>query len=245
MKNNIYYYNDNWKDKYIHPELLTKDWEIIPYEFENRGVGTDIYCIPIFNKIFCDELLSIAHTAPEGETIQEVDGEPVLMAGWGTNRHVNYPTYDIELKSLGLYSVYEAFMNEFIYPLMYFIYKEYKQPPTLVSESFLVKYTSNNKSLGCHMDSSLASVNISLNDSFVGGGTYFPKQKLLQQPKLGYGIIHPGGVSHKHGAKSILKGERYQLVSFCNTDDDTEEAAYERIMTNALKNVRKERDDKK
>ena len=95
------------------------------------------------------------------------------------------------------------------------------------------------------MDSSLASVNVSLNDRFVGGGTYFPKQKQLIQPKIGYGVIHPGGLSHKHGAKSILKGERYQLVSFCTEDNATEEAAYERVMTNALKNVRKERDNKK
>ena len=240
MKDNIYCYNNNWKKKYVHPDLLTKDWELIPYEFENRGVGTDIYCVPVFNKIFCDELVSIADTAPEGETIQEVNGEPIIISGWGNARHVNYPTYDIELKSLGLNSVYETFMNEFIYPLMYFVYKEYKKPPSLISESFLVKYTENNKNLGCHIDSSLASINISINDSFLGGGTYFPKQKLLQQPKLGYGLLHPGGISLKHGAKSTLIGERYQLVSFCNTDDATEEAAYERIMTKALKNAREE-----
>jgi len=87
MEDSIYYYNDNWKGNYIHPDLLTRDWELIPYEFKNRGVGTDIYSIPVFNENFCNEIISIAESAPEGETIQEINGETIIVNGWGKERH--------------------------------------------------------------------------------------------------------------------------------------------------------------
>ena len=60
----------------------------------------------------------------------------------------------------------------------------------------------------------LSGFNISLNDKYTGGGCWFTKQEILVKPPTGYGIVHPGGISHRHGARSILTGERYQLVSF-------------------------------
>ena len=220
MEDSIFYYNDNWKKKYVHPDLLSKDWELVKFEFQNNGVDTDIYYIPIFNKVFCDELISLAETAPQGETITEVNGEPVILRGWGRDRHPDYPTYDIELKSIELYAVYESFMHEFIYPLVCYLFSEKKASMSFSSETFLIKYTKEDKNLPCHSDDGMVSLNVSLNDEFTGGGTYFPKQRLLNQPKLGYGIIHPAGLSHRHGARSTLSGTRYQLVSFCNQKQD-------------------------
>ena len=95
--------------------------------------------IPVFNENFCNEIISIAESAPKGETIHEINGETVIVNGWGKERHKGeYSTYDIDLKSLGLYSVYEAFLKEFIYPLMWFLFRELSKPPSLFSETFLV-----------------------------------------------------------------------------------------------------------
>ena len=101
--------------------------------------------------------------------------------------------------------------------MVYFSFRENLSDESLyVAENFLVKYKagSNNINLNSHSDGTVVSLNISLNDEFTGGGTWFSKQQLLIQSDVGHGLLHPGGVSHRHGAKSIFTGERYQLVSF-------------------------------
>ena len=50
---------------------------------------------------------------------------------------------------------------------------------------------------------------------FKGGGTYFPKFKHLANPKeIGMCTLHPGNITHKHGARPVTKGTRYVVVSF-------------------------------
>jgi hypothetical protein len=56
---------------------------------------------------------------------------------------------------------------------------------------------------------------VKLNDEFNGGGTYFPKYKILSNPDgVGKCTLHPGQITHKHGARPITEGVRYVLVSF-------------------------------
>ena len=59
------------------------------------------------------------------------------------------------------------------------------------------------------------SMTIVLNEDYEGGGTYFPKHKLLLKAKQGVVAIHPGMMTHQHGVRPIIKGERYAMVSFC------------------------------
>jgi len=56
---------------------------------------------------------------------------------------------------------------------------------------------------------------VKLNDEFEGGGTWFPKYKILSNPKrVGTATLHPGMVTHLHGARPIYAGKRYICVSF-------------------------------
>lgn len=205
-------YNEDWKKNYIHPYLLTKDLQLISTEFEKRGIGIDIHLIPFFTPFFCNDLIEYATNYPENK--------------WGSQRHPDYPTYDVELNSIGLGVVYERFLIEYIYPLLEYIYNERivddkTGMPKVLSESFLIHYHPEKSShLNCHVDSGEISLNISMNDEFNGGGTYFPKYKELIQPQTGWGVAHPAGFSHKHGAKNVLEGNRFQLVSFIHQSEN-------------------------
>ena len=45
--------------------------------------------------------------------------------------------------------------------------------------------------------------------------TYFPKYKININPKqIGVATLHPGNITHKHGARPVTKGTRYVVVSF-------------------------------
>ena len=49
---------------------------------------------------------------------------------------------------------------------------------------------------------------------FEGGGTFFKKQRVTVQPPKGNVTIHPGSITHKHGARPTTSGARYIIVSF-------------------------------
>ena len=49
---------------------------------------------------------------------------------------------------------------------------------------------------------------------YEGGGTWFRRQKKLIKNNIGYATLHPGNITHKHGARAVTKGTRYIIVSF-------------------------------
>jgi len=51
-------------------------------------------------------------------------------------------------------------------------------------------------------------------DEYEGGGTWFRRQKQLVKSPIGYATLHPGNITHKHGARATTKGTRYIVVSF-------------------------------
>jgi hypothetical protein len=51
-----------------------------------------------------------------------------------------------------------------------------------------------------------------LNDDFVGGETYFPRQDVSISPKIGDVLVFPSNYTHPHESKSIVKGTKYSAV---------------------------------
>ena len=235
MFEDLYSYDDNWKDRYIHPDLLTGDFEAIPREIRRNGNPTDVHVIPVFTKQFCEEFIKLGNSIPTGKFTREVEGKTYEFSGWGNNRHEEYATYDIELDVLNYYKVHEQFLQDYIYPLLSFMYyAELRNIPEdnefIISETFLVKYGKEKKNLDTHFDDSAVSLNVALNKVFTGGGVYFPKKDVFKVTPAGYGLVHPGGLSHKHSGKSILSGERYQMVSFINATHRKDSIMQKRIM---------------
>ena len=108
-------------------------------------------------------------------------------------------------------------LKEIVYPLSIHLWDlEGVGWSSMYSENFLARYTTDRQShLSLHHDFSNITMVVKLNDEFSGGGTWFPKYKILSNPKeIGTATLHPGMVTHLHGARPITTGKRYICVSF-------------------------------
>ena len=195
------YFNNKeaWIDKYIHPSGRTKDWELVVDEVDTK----QIYTWPLFTHSFCDEIIQLAEDT----------------GGWVKDRHEFYPTTDKILKQFGMDKIYSDILREFVYSAAIHLYElSGKDWEDLKFENFIAKYEPNNQpSLGIHHDTSLITALVNLGqcgEDFEGGGTYFKKQKTTLQPPKGHVVIHPGNITHKHGARPTTKGTRHIIVSF-------------------------------
>ena len=56
-------------------------------------------------------------------------------------------------------------------------------------------------------------------NEYEGGGTWFRRQKKLVKNDIGYVTLHPGNITHKHGARSVTSGKRYIIVSFMSNTE--------------------------
>ena len=193
-----------WKSKYISPVAHTKEWELIADELGEQG-HTNIFNYQLFNRSFCEEIIKLAETAN----------------CWTEKRHEFYPTTDMLLNTIGMNDIYEAVLEEFIYPFAIESWAlEGKTWEKLKGENFLIKYIPEQQAhLSFHHDWSLFTSLAVLNDEFEGGGTYFKRQKLCVKGDVGSVNIHPGNITHKHGARPITSGLRYVIVSFVNSEN--------------------------
>ena len=135
---------------------------------------------------------------------------------WTKDRHYYYPTHDMLINEFQLHDAYDMFLNTYIYPLVKsnFVLTGDKWKK-FSSENFIIKYTPENQGhLSLHHDDSAFSTVLTLNDEYEGGGTWFSKQKKLVKGEVGELTIHPGQITHRHGARPVTSGVRYVLVSF-------------------------------
>jgi hypothetical protein len=191
--------DDNWGEwckRYINPLILSKQYDLIIDE-----PAFHVYTFPFFTKEFCKELIEL------GESKE-----------WVNDRHEFYPTTDNLLEVLGIDKIYNRLINEHIQPLAKHVYQlEGDVWDGLRDESFIVRYKPEEQAhLGLHHDASSVTALVNLNvGEFKGGGTYFSKTKTLINPDTsGVMTLHPGNITHKHGARPVTEGVRYVVVSF-------------------------------
>tara|TARA_B100000676_G_scaffold97698_1_gene97742 strand:+ start:47 stop:610 length:564 start_codon:yes stop_codon:yes gene_type:complete len=174
-----------------------KEWDLILDE-----VCPDVYSWPLLTKEFCNHIIIEAETKGE----------------WTEKRHEFYPTHDMTLDRIDLQDYYCEILKEYVYPAA--IHKwnlEGKTWKHLKFENFIIKYIPTNQChLSLHHDHSKITSIVSLNENFDGGGTYFERQKFLLKNQTGHVSIHPGNITHRHGARPIENGVRYVLVTFSN-----------------------------
>tara|TARA_B110000503_G_scaffold134557_1_gene213769 strand:+ start:769 stop:2148 length:1380 start_codon:yes stop_codon:yes gene_type:complete len=192
---------DEWCKKYIQPMVRKGEYKLLVDE-----PSPNIYTFPFFTKMFCDEIIELSEKYP-----------------WKNDRHEFYPTTDNLLEVLGMDKIYNKVINTFVRPLAIWAYElEGKSWNVLRDESFIIRYRQDEQShLSLHHDLSNITTLVNLNSGeFKGGGTYFPKYKLNVNPtELGVMTLHPGNITHKHGARPVTEGTRYVIVSFikCGT----------------------------
>jgi len=198
----------DWHRKFVSPAIRHKEYDLCIDELAPRG-HSNIFTGQLLTKDFCSQAIGLAEEA----------------AAWTNDRHENYPTTDVLISDLGLNALYENnVLSEYIYPLAKQLWrlvgKEW-DPQNRVSETFLVKYSPDTQAhLSLHHDSSDYTCVVVLNDEFEGGGTYFDRQQLLSNGGVGSFTLHPGNITHRHGARAVTAGVRYVLISFVNALPD-------------------------
>lgn len=148
-----------------------------------------------------------------------------LHGGWTKERHKNYPTTDLPVRSIPTLNV--PLFNFTTLNILPLIAEHYKLNLYFLSivDLFIVKYEAEGQDhLGKHRDGSIISFNILLNDDFEGGGTSIEHtckpgsnelsefNEVLYQGEKTDLLIHPGKL--KHGGNHITNGVRYILVGF-------------------------------
>lgn len=198
----LYDYWDNpeeWKLRFLTYSVRTKEWDLIVDEpFDN------CFSFPLFTPEFC-------------KMIRE---EAEHSNAWTVDRHENYPTTDMVLQTIGMHDIYMEILKEFVMPLSIYMWAlEGKGWDDLSSENFLAKYVPTAQGhLSIHHDRADVTCLVQLSelDEYDGGGTWFRRQKKLVKNDIGYATLHPGNITHKHGARAVTKGTRYIIVSFMN-----------------------------
>jgi hypothetical protein len=181
-------------------------WDLYVDAIETNNVPLELYSWPLISEDFCSELIQSAEDFGE----------------WTTERHKNYPTHDILIKNFGYGEIWDSILEEYAYPVVKHIWK-LEGYDDMVNESFIVKYDLESDNfqpdLAIHHDGSIYTFVVGLNDEYEGGGTWFPRQKVLINRDVGRVTVHPN-ITHRHGARAVTSGVRYVLISFCTKKDD-------------------------
>jgi len=188
-----------WIQTFIQPAVVAGRWELIVTEPIDH-----VFELNFFTPEFCRQVINLA----------------IDNGGWSDDRHEFYPTNDIILENLELEGMYNFILNTWIYPLTRYLFElEGDEWLNMSSENFIVQYTQG-EFLDVHHDDSkvTALVNLSKFSNYEGGGTWFTKKQFLSKPHEGTLTLHPGNITHKHGAKPVISGSRYVITSFMNTN---------------------------
>jgi hypothetical protein len=81
---------------------------------------------------------------------------------------------------------------------------------------FIIKYTmSGQRSLRPHLDASLISGSIKLNEEYEGGELVFPRQKFSNKDvPVGSIILWPSSIQHVHHSSELISGTKYSLTAW-------------------------------
>jgi len=193
-------------DAYLEPVILRREWELVIDEVGPQH--SNVFEFPLFNQAFCDMLIGLAEE----------------RNAWMTDRHRAYPAVDVELGSLGIGEMYTRIIHDFVAPIAKSIWSlegDWVDQP--YAENFMIRYRREDQNhLYLHHDWSHWTMGVRLNGEFEGGGTYFQRLGMTMTPKRnGNAFIHPGMVTHRHGARQVWDGTRYILISFMRAGQDT------------------------
>lgn len=170
----------------------------IPLDINIVEIATNIHYIPNFlSKEQCSKIIEDAES----------------FGNWESAKNDNYPGQEIRTNLLTDYT------QNIVIDIYKYIAEQTKiiWPPTELfglRDSFLIKYSvEGQKNLPLHNDHSLVSGSIKLNNEYVGGALWFPRQNFLNSVcNTGDLIFWPAQVTHPHECLDLLFGVKYSLT---------------------------------
>jgi len=166
-------------------------------------VATDILCIEYWKPEFCKLIIDTA------DQINKYESNPVDPVPGQELR--------IDVISQEFYASFCKHWKQIIQPILaeYFMlpseqwFMGWKVP-------FIIKYEmSKQRYLRPHMDGSLVTGTVRLNDEYTGGDLVFPRQKYRNTlVPVGSMLIWPSSIQHIHYSDELMSGTKYSLVSW-------------------------------
>ncbi|XP_075421035.1 multifunctional procollagen lysine hydroxylase and glycosyltransferase LH3 isoform X2 [Tenrec ecaudatus] len=197
----------DWKEQYIH--------ENYSRALEGEGLVEqpcpDVYWFPLLSDQMCDELVE------EMEHFGQWSGgrhEDSRLAGG----YENVPTVDIHMKQVDYEDQWLQLLRTYVGPMTETLFPGYHTKTRAVM-NFVVRYRPDEQpSLRPHHDSSTFTLNVALNHKdldYEGGGCRFLRYDcVVASPRKGWGLLHPGRLTHYHEGLPTTRGTRYIMVSF-------------------------------
>jgi hypothetical protein len=187
--------------------------------------------LPILSKNECQSIVQDAETFASKS-----------LGGWGTRRHVAYPTTDLSVKKVPALAWLKTKIEQELFPEFEQLFR-LKRKSLFIEDMFVAKYEyedeyedgedcedgdGKNKEkkqagLGEHEDGSPWSFVLPLNEccEFDGGGTQFvhlEEHQQLHRPPQGMCVMFSG--KNRHKGLPITRGVRYILAGFLGDDSD-------------------------
>jgi hypothetical protein len=189
--------------------MLSRRWDRI---IENPAFG--IYEFPLFTEEYCQMLT---------EEVNEWGNWKGLYHPDKPEGDKHYATTDVYIGELqynqtDLFREHVDKIHRFVSPI---IRNLWDWTPGWFHPSFVARYEygTQQTALEAHSDASIVTVSVQLDDGYTGGGTFFVDQEYVTQKRVGWCQIHPGRLTHRHGAMPITSGKRHLLVTWL-TDNE-------------------------
>lgn len=172
-----------------------------------QEVANDILCIEFWKPEFCKFITEAA------DSINEYESRPTDPV----------PGQELRINKISQ-EFYISFCKHWKIVLQPILEKFYMLP----SEQwfvgwrvpFIIKYEMNKqRSLRPHMDGSMVTGTVRLNDQYEGGELTFPRQKYTNKDvPVGSILIWPSSIQHIHYSDELKSGTKYSLVAWTKND---------------------------
>ncbi len=188
-------------------------------QFSNAGAG--IFHGQIVNDAFCDLILSRIKQHENSDVVNQITQ--------ANSMHKNA----ILTNEIGLEPFISSFTNFFFKKIAPDVLPGALLKTIDSIHSYVVRYgISLDRDLGFHVDDSFLTINLCLNDGFVGSDLQFEGQRctthidtlsgeherVLIKHKKGKMILHHG--KNRHYVETIRKGERFNLIIWCQNKSE-------------------------
>jgi hypothetical protein len=181
-------------------------------------VATDILCVEFWKPQFCEMIIEAADSinAYQSNPTDPVPGQELRIDKISNDFYISYCKH--------WKTVIQPILEQY-YMLpseQWFI--GWKVP-------FIIKYEMDKqRDLRPHMDGSLITGTVRLNDSYSGGELVFPRQKYKNNAvPIGSMLIWPSSIQHLHYSDTLQSGTKYSLVSWTKNDKRESGINYEEV----------------
>lgn len=170
-------------------------------------VATDILCIEFWKPEFCQRIIQAA------DQINQYESRP--------NDPVPGQELRIDNISRDLYTSFCKHWKMVLQPILAeFFMLPSEQWFTGWRIPFIIKYEMHKQRyLRPHMDGSLVTGTVRLNEEYTGGDLVFPRQKYKNtKVPVGSILVWPSSIQHIHYSDELKSGTKYSLVAWTKND---------------------------